>query len=104
MFNSKWLPLALGASAGVILVVVIIMGLGLRAGCMIFDTAVEREVFEQSIQHSSAETQQYNTLTAELEGVEVRLQAGNLTDTQRADLEAHAAMLRVQIRQMGGGE
>lgn len=83
-------------------VVLTIIGGVLHASGKLFNTAVEREVFEQSYQRSAAETQRFNTLTAELEGAEARLSAGNLNDVQRADLEAHAAALRIQIRQMGG--
>lgn len=71
------------------------------AGGKIFSTAVEREVFEQSYQRSAAEEARYNTMKAELTGVETRLRSGgNLTEVQRSDLEAQAAALRVQINTM----
>jgi len=79
---------------------IVVLGL-VGAGGKIFSTAVEREVFEQSYQRSAAEEARYNTMKAELTGVETRLRSGgNLTDVQRSDLEAQAAGLRVQINTM----
>lgn len=72
----------------------------LRAGGLVFWTAVEREVFEQSYQRSAAEQAKFNMLNAELTGAETRLRSGGLTASQRSDLEAQAAALRLQINAM----
>lgn len=80
----------------VVLSVIVLGATG--AGLRIFGVAVEREVFEQSYQRSAAEEARLKTLNAELVGARARLQQGNLTTTQEADLRAQIAGLEAQIR------
>ncbi len=77
-----------------------VLGFGLNSVGLIGRTAVEREVFEQSYQRSAAQEARFNTMNAELTAVQARLAAGSLTDVQRADLQAQAAALTIQINQM----
>ncbi len=88
-----WVTLLIAVSVGVFVFT--------GAAGKLFVTAVEREVFEQSYQRSAAEEARYNTLTAELAGVQARLSSGeSLTDVQRDDLSAQAAALQIQIQMM----
>lgn len=84
-----------------VLFIVSIVALGLtRAGGLVFWTAVEREVFEQSYQRSAAQEARFNTLNAELIQAETLLRSNTLTETQEADARAQIAGIRAQLNAM----
>ena len=83
------------------LIIISVVALGaLRAGGLVFWTAVEREVFEQSYQKTAADTARFNTLNAELVQAEALLRSGTLTETQEADARAQIAGIRAQLTAM----
>jgi len=70
---------------------------GLRWAGLIGTTIVERIIFENSYQKTSADKKAKNIYSAQLAEIEYRLN-GELDDSVRSDLEAQASMLRVQSR------
>lgn len=90
-FGGWWLWILL------LIVVTVVVFFGLR-----FTGVVgERIIFEQSFQRQATEDARRDALRAELTAIETRLRSGELSDTQRADLEAQAAGVRYQLNSMG---
>jgi len=61
------------------------------------DTVVEREVFKSSYQYQAGKTEANAIFQAQLAEINMQLASRSLTDSQRTELEAQAAALRVQI-------
>ena len=64
-------------------------------------TFVERKVFEQSYQKQAGDELKIRTFRAQLAEIERRLVSPNLSETERNNLEAQAAGIRVQLSTMG---
>lgn len=70
----------------------------LNAMGLIGGTIVEREVFEQSFQYSEARDTAIATYQAQLAEIEAQLRRSDISEATRANLQAQAARLRVQIQ------
>lgn len=88
----KWWLWILG-----LLVVSSIIFTSLRYLSIIGNTIMERNVFENSYQKTTADKKAYDVYSAQLAEIESRL-SNNLDEQTRQDLEAQRAMLKVQIR------
>jgi len=74
--------------------VMLVLGFALKY----FGVIGERLVFKESHQYVEAKRDQIHILQAQLAEIEVQL-AGELTKQMRSNLEAQAAMIRVQLNQ-----
>lgn len=88
----RFLPLFVG-----IVVVLMILGFGLRSLGLWGHATVEREVFEASYQRSEAIKSQIATDEATLSEITRQLSNPNLDADTRHNLEAQAAAARVRI-------
>lgn len=88
----RFLPLILGA-----MVVLAMVGFGLRSAGLIGGTIVERKVFEQSYQRSEAFKARIATDEAVMAEIEGQLKNPKLDDGTRFNLEAQLSAARVRI-------
>ena len=88
----KLAPLALG-----VIVVMFVVGFGLKSLGLIGSTVVEREVFEQSYQRSSALKERIAVDEATLAEINTKLTNPNLDENTRFNLEAQASAARARI-------
>jgi len=88
----RFLPLFIG-----IVVVLAVLGFGLRNLGLLGSTHVEREVFEASYQRSEAIKSQIATDEATLAEIARQLSTPNLDADTRYSLEAQASAARVRI-------
>lgn len=81
-----------------LLVIVSILALGATGFLTRFgSTVAERVIFENSFQRNAAEAERIQQLEAELVGINARLRGGDLSETQRNDLEAQRAAVEFQL-------
>lgn len=66
------------------------------AGSVLFRTAVEREVYEQSYQYTAGQKAKIAEFEAQMDEINRQL-SGSIDDTTRQNLEAQAAAIRVQL-------
>ncbi len=88
----KFLPLVI-----LVMVVLAVIGFGLRSAGLIGTTVVERKVFEESYQRSEAIKAQIATDEAVLVEIEGKLNNPGLDEDTRFNLEAQASAARVRI-------
>ena len=88
----RFLPIAL-----IVIVVLCVVGFGLRSAGIIGKTAVEREVFEQSYQRTASFEARIATDEAALAAIEGQLLNPDLDENTRFNLEAQASAARVRI-------
>ncbi|MCA9130891.1 MAG: hypothetical protein KDB22_27595 [Planctomycetales bacterium] len=88
----RFLPIVLA-----VVVVVFVVGFGLRSVGLVGGTVVERKVFEASYQRRSALAAQIATDEAVLAEISRQLANQRLDDGTRHNLEAQAAAARVRI-------
>ena len=88
----RFLPLFL-----IVVIVLSIVGFGLRSMGVFGKTVVERKVFEQSYQRSEALKSQIATDEATLAEIERKLLNTNLDENTRHNLEAQASAARIRI-------
>ena len=81
----------------VVVVVLSVVGFGLKSAGIIGTTMVEREVFEQSYQRSESLKSEIAMNEAVLVEIEHKLNNPNLDANTRSNLEAQAAAARVRI-------
>lgn len=87
-----FMPMLIG-----VIVILALLGFGLNSLGLLGRTTIERKVFEESYQRSSAIEQQIATDEAALAEVTRQLQNPNLDEDTRANLEAQASAARVRI-------
>lgn len=88
----RFLPLFIGA-----VVILFLLGFGLKSAGIIGKTVVEREVFEQSYQRSEGLKAQLANDEAVLAEIQRKLSNPNLDESTRYNLEAQASAARVRI-------
>lgn len=88
----RFLPLVL-----IVIVLLALVGFGLRSAGLIGRTVVEREVFERSFQRSESLKARIANDEAVLVEIGIKLGTANLEPNTRAQLEAQAAAARVRI-------
>lgn len=88
----RFLPLFVG-----VVVILSLVGFGLRSMGLLGNTIVEREVFEASYQRSESIKAQIAMEEANLAEISRQLSNPNLDDNTRYNLEAQAAAARVRI-------
>jgi hypothetical protein len=81
---------------GLLVVSGVVFGL-LRAGGLIGGTILERKVFENSYQYQAGNDARIDVFEAQLEELDRQLANPELDETQRANLEAQAAGIRIQL-------
>ena len=81
----------------VAVVVLAVVGFALNSAGLIGKTKVERAVFENSDQRIESIQTQIETLEAQQVEVKAQLRRTDLNESTKANLEAQAATLRVQI-------
>lgn len=74
----------------------------LSAVGLIGQTAIQREVFEQSYQRSAAEDAKLATFKAERIAIQAQLRRSDLGPSLRADYEAQLAAINFQINTIEG--
>lgn len=83
-----------------ILLLMIVSGVvltGLNYVGLVGRTVVERKVFENSFQSSEARKAEVATYHATLSEIERKLATSKISEGTRANLEAHASGLRIQL-------
>lgn len=85
-------------TAAVGIIALSVFAFALNSAGLIGWKAVEREVFEQSFQYSEARKSAIATYQAQLAEIESQLSRGDLSESERANLRAQAARLRVLIQ------
>ncbi|MBU1755220.1 hypothetical protein KKH81_02995 [Patescibacteria group bacterium] len=80
-----------------VIIVLALLGFALNSFGLFGKTVVERKVFEQSYQRSSAIESQIATDTAALAEIDRQLQNPHLDENTRVNLEAQASAARARI-------
>ncbi len=81
----------------IIVIVLAMLGFGLRSAGILGKTAVERSVFENSFQYSEARKAEIATLEAQLAEIARKMTISDLDKTTKENLSAHASVLRIQL-------
>lgn len=89
----RFLPLYL-----IIIVILFLIGFGLKSAGLFGKTVVERKVFENSYQRDEAIKSQIATDEAVLAEIEKKLLNPNLDANTKYNLEAQAAAARIRIK------
>ena len=87
----------IGLAVAAVLVLGIASSWAIRSLIFVGDTIVEREVFEQSYQYTAGQRERIATFEAQLAEINAQLLRPDLPAGTRADYEAQAALIRVQL-------
>jgi len=82
----------------VLLAITVVVFAGLSYAGIIFQTDVERRVYERSYQYTAGQKQKLATLRAQQAEIESQLLDLKLDATTRRQLKAQQAAIRVQLR------